>query len=358
MKQLLMLFAILFSVQSINAQQNLRQKKENNLWGFVDTSGKVVIDYQYQNVHAFNGEVTLVQKENLWGFINKKGETVVPFSFSEVQKYLNIKMVRAKKENFWYLYNLDGELLIEDKFEDISPLIGDKMTVRKDGKSGLMDANGKYIIKPKYEAVTYFGGDMVQVKKRGKYGYRTTKNKRAVPIKYDDIGRFYGTRAKAKRKGKWGIIDTKGKKVLKFNFEYIGEFTYDSYLQEQYAPYVYGTRVGKISSWGASVPFSYEEIADETRRIDANLVLFRFGKDYGVVDNKGHIVINPFYKNPIIFSEGVAAVTDGEKFGFIDKTGKIVYPLVLDKAENFIDATAKIVKNGVETTLKLTDLKL
>jgi hypothetical protein len=358
MKQLLILFAILFSAQTMDAQQTLRQKKENNLWGFVDTSGKVVIDFQYQNVHSFYGDVTLAQQDSLWGFINKKGEIVVPFLFSEVQKYLNVKIVRAKKEGFWYLYNLDGALLIKDKFEEISPVITNKMTVRKNGKSGLIDVNGKYLIKPKYEAISYFGGDMVRVKKRGKYGYRTTENKRAVPIKYEDIGRFYGTRAKAKRKGKWGIIDNKGKKILKFNFEYIGEYIYDSYLQDQYAPYVYGTRVGKITSWGASVPFNYEEIADETKRIDENLVLFRFGKDYGVVDNGGRVVINPFYKNPIVFSENVAAVTNGEKFGFIDKTGKIVYPLVLDKAENFVDGKAKVVKKGVEMELERSDLEM
>ena len=65
MRQFLILFTILFSVQAVNAQQILRKKKENNLWGFVDTSGQVVIDYQYQKVHDFHETVALVQKENL-----------------------------------------------------------------------------------------------------------------------------------------------------------------------------------------------------------------------------------------------------------------------------------------------------
>ncbi|NJN78006.1 MAG: WG repeat-containing protein [Saprospiraceae bacterium] len=247
---------------------------------------------------------------------------------------------------------------MSDKFDEISPIISNKMSVQKNGKSGLINTSGEYIIKPKYEEVMYFGGDMVRVKKHGKYGYRTTEGKRAIPIKYEEIGRFYGTRAKAKRKGKWGVIDKEGKKILKFNFEYIGEYAYDNYLNDQYAPYVYGNRVGKISSWGASVPFRYDEIADETKRIDSDLIMFRFGKDYGAVDNNGYVVINPFYKNPFVFNEGVAAVTNGEKYGFIDKKGKIVYPLILEKAENFVNGKAKVVKNGVEEELSLEELKM
>lgn len=358
MQKILFLILFLITIQSVNAQSPLRKKKENGLWGFVDTSGKVVIDCQYDNVHDFFEDVTLVRKDKLWGFINKEGKVIVPFQFLTVQKYLNAKLVRAKTVDFWYLYNLKGELVIDESFDDISPIISKKMTVRRRGKAGLLSIDGTYLIKPKYEEIYYSGGNVVRVKKRGKYGYKTVKGKRAVPIKYQELGRFYGSRAKAKRKDKWGIIDKKGKKVLKFRFEYIGEYTYDSYLQDYYAPYVYGTRVGKISSWGASVPFEYEEVADESKRIDTDLIRVRFGKDYGAVNNKGQVVIMPFYKNPFEFKEGVAVVTDGKKFGFINKEGKIVYPMTLDSAEGFENGKALVIKNGKEIELSLKDLKL
>ena len=111
MKQFLILFLILFSVQAVHAQQKLIKKKENGFWGFVDISGTVVIDFQYQKVYPFYEEMSLAQKDNLWGFIDKKGAIIVPFEFSKVQKYLSAKIIQAKKNEFWYLYNLNGELI-------------------------------------------------------------------------------------------------------------------------------------------------------------------------------------------------------------------------------------------------------
>lgn len=358
MQNFLFLLIVLLSVQTASAQSILRKQKKEGKWGFVDTSGNLIIDYQYQNVYDFYQNITLVKKENLWGFINDKGETIVPFGFSKVQKYANFRIVRAKKDAFWYLYNLNGELIIDEKFDTISPIKSKKMTVQLDGKMGLMDIEGRFLIKPKYQEITYFGGNMVRVKKRGKYGYRTTENKRAIPIKYEDLGRFYGTRVKAKRKGKWGMIDKKGKRILKFRFDYIGEYQYDSYLKDYYAPYVYGTRVGKISSWGASVPFEYEEIVDAQERLDDALIRIRFGDDYGAVDNNGKIVIMPFYKNRFTFNEGYAAVSNGNKFGFINRQGKVVYPFTLDSATNFKNGEATVVKNKESKTLTISDLDL
>ncbi|MFK7950329.1 MAG: WG repeat-containing protein [Saprospiraceae bacterium] len=356
MQKFLFLLIVIFSVQSTFAQSTLRKQKKDGKWGFVDTSGSVIIDYQYQNVHNFYQNVTLVKKDNLWGFINNKGEVIVPLAFSEVKKYTGTKVVRAKKEEFWYLYNLKGKLIVDEKFEMIHPIVSKKMAVKLNGKMGLMDIDGNLLIKPKYQEVAYFGGNMVRVKKRGKYGYRTIENKRAIPIKYEDLGRFYGTRVKAKRKGKWGMIDKKGKRILKFKFDYIGEYAYDSYLKDYYAPYVYGTRVGKISSWGASVPFEYEEVVDAKERLNDNLVRIRFGKDFGAVDNNGKVVIMPFYKNRFTFNDGYAAVSDGKKFGFINSKGKVVYPFILDTADNFENDEAKVMTNGESKILKISDL--
>lgn len=357
-QKLFFLFIVLLSIQSVSAQSVLRKQKKNNLWGFIDTSGQVVIKHQYQNVHNFVEDVTLVKKDNLWGFINNKGEIIVPLEFSKAQKYTNIRVVRAKKDDYWYLYNLKGQLVVDKKFDAISPIINTKMSIKLKGKMGLMDTDGKFLIKPKYQEITYFGGNMVRVKKRGKYGYRTIENKRAIPIKYEELGKFYGTRVKAKRKGKWGMIDRKGKRILKFRFDYIGEYTYDKYLKDYYAPYVYGTRVGKISSWGASVPFEYEEIIDAKERLNDDLIRIRFGKDFGAVDNNGKIVIMPFYRNMFTFNEGYAAVSNGDKFGFINTKGKVVYPFKLDIAENFENGKAEVIQNGKSKVLTIEDLSL
>ncbi|NJN78007.1 MAG: WG repeat-containing protein [Saprospiraceae bacterium] len=97
MQKILILILLLFGVQTLEAQQTLRKKKENDLWGFVDSSGKLMIEYQYQNVYDFYENVALVQKNDFWGFINSAGEIVVPIEFSEVQNFFECKNCKGEK---------------------------------------------------------------------------------------------------------------------------------------------------------------------------------------------------------------------------------------------------------------------
>ena len=56
---------------------------KNNKYGYIDNTGKVVIepiyDYTYPYVSA-NGLIA-VEKDGNWGYINKKGEVIIPFQF-------------------------------------------------------------------------------------------------------------------------------------------------------------------------------------------------------------------------------------------------------------------------------------
>jgi len=48
-------------------------------------------------------------------------------------------------------------------------------------------------------------------------------------------------------------------------------------------------------------------------------------KKYGYIDKTGKIVIEPKFDNAWSFSEGLARVKIDDKDGYIDKTGKYVW---------------------------------
>ena len=57
---------------------NLYSKIENGKWGFVDKTGNVKVDYQYDRVTEFNEYgFAAVQKDGKWGAINQNGEVVI-----------------------------------------------------------------------------------------------------------------------------------------------------------------------------------------------------------------------------------------------------------------------------------------
>lgn len=70
------------------------------------------------------------------------------------------------------------------------------------------------------------------------------------------------------------------------------------------------------------------------------------GDKYGFIDKAGRIVINIEYDAARDFSEGLVAVAKNGKWGFIDKTGRTVINFEYNFAESFSDGLAAIQKNG------------
>ena len=59
-------------------------------------------------------------------------------------------------------------------------------------------------------------------------------------------------------------------------------------------------------------------------KFDLNFIPVEIGHKWGYIDKTGKIVINPQFKSEGYFKEGFAPVEIGNKWGYIDKTGKIV----------------------------------
>lgn len=53
-------------------------KKGKHMFGYVDSTGKVVIEAKFERARAFHNGIAAVQVDGKMGFINKKGEWVIP----------------------------------------------------------------------------------------------------------------------------------------------------------------------------------------------------------------------------------------------------------------------------------------
>ena len=58
-----------------NFHEGLAAVSENGKWGFIDKKGKVVIDFQFDEVGDFSEGLARVRnKDDKWGYIDKKGD--------------------------------------------------------------------------------------------------------------------------------------------------------------------------------------------------------------------------------------------------------------------------------------------
>ena len=64
----------------------LRLVQDNNMWGYADDEGKIVIPGQFHIAYEFNSrDYAVVMKDGYYGVINKNGETIVPIVEHQLQ---------------------------------------------------------------------------------------------------------------------------------------------------------------------------------------------------------------------------------------------------------------------------------
>jgi hypothetical protein len=83
----------------------------------------------------------------------------------------------------------------------------------------------------------------------------------------------------------------------------------------------------------------------------SKLFLFTRNGKYGYIDRTGKIVIPAKFEEAKNFSEGLATVKLGGKFGCIDETGKLVIPARFDSIDNFENGIAVASSKNVSGTL-------
>ncbi|NOX93203.1 MAG: WG repeat-containing protein [Gammaproteobacteria bacterium] len=72
------------------------------------------------------------------------------------------------------------------------------------------------------------------------------------------------------------------------------------------------------------------------------LAAVRLGEKYGYIDRSGRVVIAPRFQFAQIFSEGLARVVDNDRSGYIDQTGRVVITPQFHKAYKFSDGLARV----------------
>ena len=221
------------------------------------------------------------EKTNRVGYIDKDGQLIIPFEFDAI------------------VAGEGGESL---EFNDFSEGLA---AVSKNDKYGFIDTKGKVVIEPKYEWASSFSDGLAIVSTEGLYGAIDKQGKTVIPFEYESLGDFQDGFAAAARppkdpedyESKYGLINKQNEVVIPFMYEGMGNLS-ESLIA-----------VKKDSKWG-----------------------------YVDIKNTAVIPINLKYETVYDFSDGLAAVfnyeenSDNLKYGYIDKTGKLVIPMQFIKA--------------------------
>jgi hypothetical protein len=199
--------------------------------------------------------------------------------------------------------------------------------------------------------------DLWPVQQDNKWGYLDKTGKLIIPFKFDGAGDFSEGLAAVSLKEKTGYIDKTGKFVI----------PPQSYAGHSFSEGLAIVVLGPFDQKGERLLYKYGYInrsgnmviqpreAESLKWLSYYYKALAFSEGLAAVEQKdksgymdkvGRQVIPARYNDVQHFSEGLAAVMIEDKYGYIDRSGKMVIPPQFTDAGPFAEGLASINSNG------------
>jgi hypothetical protein len=194
-----------------------------------------------------------------------------------------------------------------------------------------------------------FSEGLLAVQKDGHYGYINEKGKKIIEFYYDQAYAFQDGVALVKVGTKWNLIDKQGDKVFEDDYVYLERDPETDLLW-----FVENDQLGLMNKNGKVLA---EPIYDVDKNI-ASTTYYNYsnfseglarvsnGTKYGYINTKGNVEIEVKFDEAGYFHEGLAYIRSGTKWGYIDKTGDVVIAATYDDAFSFNEHGLALVEVG------------
>jgi hypothetical protein len=315
------------------------------MWGYMDTTGKLVIRPQFDAPFSFSEGLAPVfdKHTHAWGYIDKTGRFVIrprfgdAGVFSEGLAAITVESVPISRRRWGYV-DTAGRLVISPQFIEARRFSGGCAAVQVSDSGtdwGIINTTGSLVSPLRFDGVWDFteGLAVAQVKAHDtiKYCYIDGSGSCSILPQFLDASSFSEHLAAVlvgdRGTGKWGYVDANGDFAIKPGLDSAGQFSEGlaavRLSDGDTSKYGYIDRTGRLA---------IEPQFDLARDFHDGLAAVRIG-DYatgkwGYIDTTGKFVIGARFDAAYDFSHGLAGVrVDGKKgeLGYIDKTGKFVW---------------------------------
>jgi hypothetical protein len=309
--------------------QGLAPVRIGEKYGFIDKSGKIIIQAKFDRADEFHEGLALVgiggtgKGERKLGFIDHIGRVVIPLKFNTANAFSDgFAQVQISEDYKRTSYiNKSGKVMLE--LTDVMP---------EDFSEGF--------------------AQVCDPPKRPK-GFCSWRNidKFGNTLKFPNIqyfGQFSEGLAPARGdKANLGYIDKTGQFVISPQFD-MGSPFHDGLAKVQVSTTSRTSQSGRSETeWGyidKSGQFAVKpQFFEEAANFSDGLARVRINKRWGYIDKTGQFVIPPIFDQATDFSEGLAFVLQepdcpgntvdytNNKEGFIDRTGKVILRVKYDR---------------------------
>ncbi len=317
-----------------NFSEGLGLVKKNNAYGYVNSRGKFIIDPRFSSAGSFSEGLARVNEGNKWGYIDRIGVYAIKKQFDECGDFSEGLAWVKMKDKYGYI-NHDGETVIEKIYTKAGDFRKGSALVEVNGRPAIIDQKGKFIIEPQIDEYDYFRDGLARVvidsrdNHNKTYGFIDKTGKIVVQPYFDDLGYFAEGLAAARISGRYGYIDQTGKFVISPQFNGVSEF------QNGLAMVDTGDgQCGLINKKGIVVK-KFDFAYHNSYKFQDGLAVVCKDYNYFLVDIQGRKILDIDNCRDNNYSEGLIAAMDKDKWGYLDRSGKLIIAYQFDDASEF-----------------------
>lgn len=251
---------------------------------------------------------------------------------------------RFKKDGKWGFMDENGSVRISPIYDNVEPFSEGLALVVVNKKVGFIDQAGREVIPKAYDDGESFVGGLAIVSINDQYGMIDRINRVVIPLKFDVVSKFYKGLALVADENGYGFIDKKGEMVIETYLDFASDFKNGFSIVEKSGVKGIIDDVGEFI-----IPIKYKWL---TTFSNESLFVAKDDFFFGVLNEKGEIVVPFIYDRIGEYHCGLALAVRGDKYGFLNTKGEIAIPLKYQYSEgamiwgNFTNFYAKYNRKG------------
>ena len=336
-------------------------RNHQGLWGYIDKEGKIWIEPKYDMALELKDYIAKVAKNKKIFEVSIWDLTVEQDAW-EATRHLCFEDVAAAGPKVTgplphvltahICENGLVEVLTDDGETRMMNMAGEYVSApaeqeglypfKEDGKYGYKDAAGNVVVKPRYMTARYFsnGCALAKVDADHPWDGLNAKGKLMFFAGYAEARGFVnGIMLVKSYEGLWGAVDRKGRLVVDCMYDDLSYFS-----KEGYAKYWIGDEFGLVTKRGDRLPFEG----------CMELEVDRWGaagqseedREWRYYNHIGDVWGYRHWRDMFPESEGLLAVDDGWKMGYINTWGQVHLEPRWDNAQSFCNGMAPVELDG------------
>lgn len=362
---------------------------ENNRFGYINKTGKVVIRPIYRSAGKFSEGLAPVRLHGAWGYIDHRGKMVIEAQYDYAMPFRDGRAL-VHKDGKPYFIDHSGKVLFEHAFAQMDLFNAGRAIVQgQNGKYGIIDSDGRLVADTGYSRIVPAGHhSYIMHDETDQVGLLNNDGQWLVPFgKYATIKEYrngfaYFTKEESAGDsiGGAGFLDTAGKVVYfrrddekswmrgdAANGMTTTSFAHTDQEGEERYYHIYPFSNGRafvslgnnelriISHRGTFVgEHSFESVFEN--QFFNHIALVQYKGKYGGIDTNGNFIFKPeFYdiyaitgdSNHFIFKD-INSENREYEYGIATMQGKVIYPPSLQyvDASGFGNGLILAVKNN------------